>query len=84
MKKRLAENGYPLTVDSGGSFGMESAAGRFAYVEDPDGTLVELVEIHKLPILKKIGWYFNIEKRKDQRPLPNWMLRLLGLGRVKD
>jgi len=42
------------------------------------------VEIHKLPILKKIGWYFNIEKRKNQRPLPNWMLRLLGLGRVKD
>ncbi len=84
MKKRLAENNYPLTVDSGGSFGMESAAGRFAYVEDPDGTLVEFVEIHKLPILKKIGWYFNIEKRKDQRPLPNWMLRLLGLGRVKD
>ena len=84
IKKRLSESGYPFTVDSGGSFGMESAAGRFAYVEDPDGTLVELVEIHKLPILKKIGWYFNIEKRKDQRPLPNWMLRLLGLGRVKD
>lgn len=84
IKDRLAEHGYPLTVDSGGSFGMESAAGRFAYVEDPDGTLVELVEIHKLPIIKKIGWYFKVKAGKEQKPLPNWMLRLLGLGRVKE
>ena len=29
----------------------------FAYVEDPDGTWMELVETHKPPILKKFGWY---------------------------
>ena len=84
LKKRLSDKGYPFTVDSGGSFGMESAAGRFAYVEDPDGTLIELVETHKLPILKKIGWYLDLQKRKHQRPLPNWMLRMMGLGRVRD
>lgn len=84
LKKRLGDKGYPFTVDSGGSFGMESAAGRFAYVEDPDGTLIELVETHKLPILKKIGWYLNLQKRKHQRPLPNWMLRMLSLSRVSD
>lgn len=84
LQKKLEKSGYPFTVDSGESFGMESAAGRFAYVEDPDGTLIELVETHKLPVLKKIGWYLDLRRRKHQKPLPNWMLGLLGLGRVKD
>ncbi|MFA7474082.1 MAG: VOC family protein [Spirosomataceae bacterium] len=84
LKEKLESHRYPFTIDSGESFGMESAAGRFAYVEDPDGALIELVETHKLPVLKKIGWYLDLRKRKAQKPLPNWMLSLLGLGRVKD
>lgn len=84
LKTKLQSQGYPFTVDSESSFGMEAAAGRFAYLEDPDGTLIELVETHKLPILKKIGWFMNIQKRKHQRPLPNWMLKAMGLNRVKD
>ena len=84
LKSKLQAQGYPFTVDSERSFGMESAAGRFAYLEDPDGTLIELVETHKLPILKKIGWFLDLQKRKDQKPLPTWMLKLMGLSRVKD
>lgn len=84
LKTKIQAQGYPFTVDSEKSFGMESAAGRFAYVEDPDGTLIELVETHKLPILKKIGWFLDIQKRKHQRPLADWMLKLLSLSRVKD
>ena len=84
LKTKIQSKGYPFTVDSEKSFGMESAAGRFAYVEDPDGTLIELVETHKLPILKKIGWFLDIQKRKHQKPLADWMLKLLSLSRVKD
>ncbi|CAG5011957.1 hypothetical protein DYBT9275_05064 [Dyadobacter sp. CECT 9275] len=84
LKARLQSEGYPFTIDSESSFGMESAAGRFAYLEDPDGTLIELVETHKLPILKKIGWFLDIRKRKHQNPLPDWMLKTMGLNRVKD
>lgn len=84
LKTKLQAEGYPFTIDSERSFGMESAAGRFAYLEDPDGTLIELVETHKLPILKKIGWFLDIQKRKDQKPLPDWMLKLMSLSRVKD
>lgn len=84
LKSRLEAENYHFTVDSGSSFGMESAAGRFAYVEDPDGTLIELVEPHKLPILKKFGWYLDLKKRKHQKPLPTWMLRMMNLSRVKD
>jgi catechol 2,3-dioxygenase-like lactoylglutathione lyase family enzyme len=84
LKTKIQAKGYPFTVDSEKSFGMESAAGRFAYVEDPDGTLIELVETHKLPVLKKIGWFLDIQKRKNQKPLGDWMLKLLSLNRVKD
>lgn len=84
LKSRIQAGGYPFTIDSEKSFGMESAAGRFAYVEDPDGTLIELVETHKLPILKKIGWFLDLQKRKTNKPLPDWMLKMLSLSRVKD
>jgi catechol 2,3-dioxygenase-like lactoylglutathione lyase family enzyme len=80
---KLLANGFPFVVDSANSFDMGDAAGRFTYIEDPDGTLIEFVETHKVPILKKIGWYINLKKRKTQNPLPNWMVKTLGWGRVK-
>lgn len=85
MKKFCAEKGHVFTVDSSGSFDMGEAAGYFSYIEDPDGTLIEFVETHKIPIMKKLGWYLDLRKRsKPEKPLPTWMLRALGLGRVKD
>ena len=66
LKSKIQAKGYQFTIDSEKSFGMESAAGRFAYLEDPDGTLIELVETHKLPILKKVGWFLDLQKRKHQ------------------
>lgn len=83
LKQLMEENGHLFTVDSAHSFTMESAAGRFCYVEDPDGTLVELVETHKIPILKKLGWYMNLKKRKHNKPLPDFMIKLMGLSKVK-
>ncbi len=75
--------GYPFTVDSANSFDMGDAAGHFAYNEDPDGTLIEYVEAHKVPILKKLGWYFNLKKRDATKPLPNWMVKALRFNRKK-
>jgi catechol 2,3-dioxygenase-like lactoylglutathione lyase family enzyme len=77
-------NGAPLTVDSSNSFDMGEAAGHFAYNEDPDGTLIEYVETHRVPILKKIGWYLDLRKRNPEKPLPNWMVKSLSFSRVKD
>ena len=85
MKTFCAEKGHPFTVDSSGSFDMGEAAGYFSYIEDPDGTLIEFVETHKIPILKKLGWYLDLRKRSNpEKPLPVWMLKTLGLGRVKE
>lgn len=83
LKKECEDNGFPFTTDSGDTFDMGEAGGRFSYIEDPDGTLIEFVETHKVPILKKLGWYVNIKKRGPKKPLPNWMLKAMGLNRVK-
>jgi catechol 2,3-dioxygenase-like lactoylglutathione lyase family enzyme len=84
LKAKLATEGYHFTVDSAESFKMEGAAGRFAYIETVDGTLIEFVETHKIPILKKIGWYLDLRSRRPEKSLPRWMIRALGLNRVKE
>lgn len=84
IKKECESLGHPFTVDSAQSFDMGEAAGRFSYIEDPDGTLIEFVETHKIPIFKKIGWYLDLRKRNPEKPLPDFMLKAMALNRVKD
>lgn len=84
LKERMKSNGVLFTVDSADTFDMGKAGGRFAYAEDPDGTLIEMVETHKVPILKKLGWYLDLKKRGQHKPLPNWMINAMGLNKVKD
>jgi catechol 2,3-dioxygenase-like lactoylglutathione lyase family enzyme len=88
LRRYCSESGFPFTVDSqqshqGDSFDMGEAAGYFAYIEDPDGTLIEFVETHKVPIIKKIGWYLDLRRRDPNKPLPSWMIRSLRFSRVK-
>ena len=83
LKKHADSMGIKFTVDSHESFSMDNASGRFCYAEDPDGTLIELVETHKIPLLKKLGIYLNLKKRNRQKPLPDWMINLLSLSKVK-
>ncbi len=84
LKSTCEAKGYPFTVDSANSFDMGEAAGHFTYVEDPDGALIEFVETHKVPIVKKIGWYLNLQKRNPKKPLPRFILKAMGLSEVKD
>jgi catechol 2,3-dioxygenase-like lactoylglutathione lyase family enzyme len=83
LKKHAESQGYSFTVDSIDSFDMESASGRFCYMEDPDGTLIELVETHKVPIFRKLGLYLNLKKRNLEKPLPDWIIKMMALSRVK-
>lgn len=84
LKQRMQEKGVDFTVDSADTFDMGESGGRFSYAEDPDGTLIEMVETHKVPVLKKLGWYLDLKKRGQHKPLPNWMINAMGLNRVKD
>jgi catechol 2,3-dioxygenase-like lactoylglutathione lyase family enzyme len=83
LKKHAEQQGYKFTVDSINSFEMDNASGRFCYMEDPDGTLIELVETHKVPVFKKLGLYLNLKKRNLEKPLPDWMIKMLALSKVK-
>lgn len=84
LKQECENKGFPFTVDSSNSFDMGEAAGRFSYIEDPDGTLIEFVETHKVPVMKKIGWYINLKNRDPKKHLPRWMLLAMGLNKVKN
>lgn len=84
LREECREKGCPFTVDVDHSFDMGEAAGSFAYTEDPDGTLIEFVETHKIPILKKFGWYLNLRKRHPEKALPRWLLKAIAFNRAKD
>lgn len=88
LSKKCLQLGHPFTVDTtqkfkeGASFDMGDAAGQFAYIEDPDGTLIEFVETHKVPVMKKLGLSINLKSRNPEKALPKWMLKALSLMRV--
>ncbi len=81
LRKVCEDAGHPFTVDSADSFDMGEAAGHFSYIEDPDVTLIEFVETHKIPILKKLGWYLNLLKRGQKKPLSRLFFRLINATR---
>lgn len=77
-----AGKGHPFTVDScpdGQRFDMGDSSGHFTYIEDPDGTLIEFVETHKVSIVKKLGLAIDMSKRDHEKPLPKFLFRLMGL-----
>ncbi|MBW6492205.1 MAG: VOC family protein [Lentimicrobium sp.] len=85
LRTEVNEKGFPFTVDSAldmDTFDMGEAAGSFAYIQAPEGTLIEFVETHKIPLVRKIGWSIDLTKRKPG-PLPRWLLSLFWMMRVK-
>ncbi len=84
LREECKEKGFPFTVDSSDTFDMGEAGGHFSYIEDPDGTLIEFVETHRVPVMKKFGWYLNLKKRNPRKSLPNWIVKSLAFNRVKD
>ncbi|MCL2435281.1 MAG: VOC family protein [Lentimicrobiaceae bacterium] len=90
LERKCASLGFPFTADSAvkqksdaESFEMGDAAGHFTYIEDPDGYLIEFVETHKIPIMKKLGLYLNLRNRNPEKPLPDWILKMLRFARMK-
>jgi catechol 2,3-dioxygenase-like lactoylglutathione lyase family enzyme len=90
LKEKCEKLGFPFTVDSQAEtgehvFDMGEAAGHFSYIEDPDGTLIEFVETHKIPIAKRFGIYLNLDKRKDkEKPVADRVLRMLKFMKVRE
>ncbi len=84
LKEKCTHYGHPFTTDSSSSFSMSKAAGHFSYIEDPDGTLIEFIETHRIPVIKKIGWYLDLKNLNLKKPLPSWVLMALRFNRVND
>lgn len=87
MRERCKKEACPFTVDTASiltdNFDMGKAAGNFAYNEDPDGTLIEYVETHRVPVMQKWGVFLNLRKRTPGKALPDWMLKCLKFMRKK-
>jgi len=80
------DKGYPFTIDSyealgGNSFDMGDSAGLFSYIEDKGGALIEFVEGHRLPLVK--GFALNLQKRPPQKPLPNFLVKMMRFKKYK-
>ena len=83
--EELEKSGYGFTCDTKDVLSMgESTKVHCTYTEDPDGALIELIEVYKIPILEKLGIYLNVEKRPFSKPHPPLMLKALKYIRVKD
>jgi catechol 2,3-dioxygenase-like lactoylglutathione lyase family enzyme len=83
LTEECAKNGFPFKVLSSESFDMGDANGHWGYIEDCDGTLIEFVETHKVPLIKPLGISIDLKKRNPLKPVPNWMIKAMGLKRVK-
>ena len=87
MKKlgeNLADQGFAFRCDSNDALSMGQTKVHCTYIDDPDGTLIELIEVYKVPIVEKWGIFLNVEKRDPLKPLPNFMLNALRFSRIKD
>lgn len=86
LREFCESKGFPFTVDScpnNEHFDMGDASGHFTYIEDPDGTLIEFVETHKIPVMKKLGWNINMLTRDREKPLPRFLFKVMGMFKVK-
>jgi hypothetical protein len=86
LGKWCADHGHPFTVDScpdGKQFSMGDASGRFTYIEDQDGTLIEFVETYRISVAKKLGWYINLLYRNREKPLSKLLFRAMKMNRKK-
>lgn len=86
FEKHCEKFGHPFTVDScpdDVKFDMGDASGQFAYIEDPDGTLIEFVETHRVSIAKKLGIYINLLTRDRKKPLSKLLFWMMKFNRMK-
>lgn len=84
LEKTLTANGHPFTCDSSNGLHMGKTRVHCVYIEDPDGTLIELIEVYKIPIMEKWGIFLDVAKRDPLKPLPRFMLKAMKFSRRKD
>ncbi|MDH5379600.1 MAG: VOC family protein [Cyclobacteriaceae bacterium] len=84
LEKDMEEAGYPFTCDSKNALNIGKTSVHCVYIEDPDNTLIEFIEVYKVPIIEKWGVFMDVQKRDPKKPLSSFMLKLMRFNRVKD
>lgn len=84
LGESLSRVGFAFRCDSKDVLDMGNTRVHCTYIDDPDGTLIELIEVYKVPIVEKWGIFLNVEKRDPEKPLPDFMLKALRFSRIKD
>lgn len=84
LEEELTAKGHPFTCDSSNGLHMGKTRVHCTYVEDPDGTLIELIEVYKIPLIEKWGIFLNVQKRPVNKQLPKAMMNMVKFTRVKD
>jgi catechol 2,3-dioxygenase-like lactoylglutathione lyase family enzyme len=84
LGSELDAAGFGFRCDSSNALSMGKTRVHCTYIDDPDGTLIECIEVYKVPIIEKWGIFLNVEKRDPLKPLPNFMLKALRFSKIKD
>ena len=69
-------------MDSFDTFQVGEAGGRVVVVEDPDGTWIEFVETHQIPLMQDPNLHLDLRKRDPAKPIPKFFLQGLRRSRV--
>lgn len=80
----LKTKGFGFRCDTADAIGMGETKVHCTYIDDPDECWIEMIEVHKVPIIEKWGLFLDVQKRGADEPLPNWMLKALRFSRIKD
>jgi len=87
LKEQLLDKGFTFFIvgsQNEKSFvNLDNTLGTFSHTHDPDGTLIEFVETHKVPIIKSLNVRLNLNRRDPQKPIPSWIIRALKFNRSK-
>lgn len=84
LGESLKQQNFGFTCDSRSALDMGNTKVHCTYIEDLDGTWIELIEVHKVPIIEKWGLFLDVAKRDPNKPLPDFMLKALRFSRIKD
>lgn len=80
----LAQEGFGFRCDTADAIGMGETKVHCTYIDDPDECWLEMIEVHKIPIIEKWGLFLDVQKRGADAPLPKWMLKALRFSRIRD
>lgn len=83
--EKLTAQGHPFTCDTKDILSMgDSTKVHCTYIDDPDGILIEMIEVFKIPLIEKLGFYLDVASKDTKKPLPGWLLKTMRFMRVKD